>query len=343
MSQETGSKMGEEGIFMTEKGRVYLIGAGPGDPGLFTLKGVECLKRADVVVYDYLAGKPLLGYARPDAELVYVGKKGGNHTMEQEDINQLLVDKGLEGHIVARLKGGDSFIFGRGGEEALALHKAGVPFEVVPGISSAYSVPAYAGIPVTHRGLTTDVAFITGHEDPTKAESTIKWDRISTGVGTLVFLMGVKNLPYIVEQLVANGRPEDTPIALVRWGTTTRQQTLTGTLTDIVDKVKQSGFKAPAITVVGEVVKLREELRWFEDRPLFGKRIVVTRSRSQASDLMAELESLGAVPVEFPTIKVVPPPDGFAALDGAIEKMRNSSEGPWDWLLFTSVNGVERF
>ncbi len=325
-----------------EKGKVFLIGAGPGDPGLFTLKGVECLRRADVVVYDYLAGERLLEHAREGAELVYVGKKGSDHTMEQEDINQLLVEKGREGKIVARLKGGDTFIFGRGGEEALALSEAGVPFEVVPGISSAYSVPAYAGIPVTHRGYTSDVAFITGHEDPTKEESSIDWDKIATGVGTLVFLMGVKNLPRITERLMAGGRPADTPVALVRWGTTPRQQTITGTLADIARKVEEAGFKAPAITVVGEVVSLRERLRWFEDRPLFGKRVVVTRSRSQASELVERLEELGAEAVEFPTIRVTDPEGGYAALDGAIARLREQP-GFYDWLLFTSANGVERF
>lgn len=325
-------------------GKVYLVGAGPGDPGLFTLKGVECMRRADVIVYDYLAGKPLLGYARPGAELIYVGKKGGDHTMKQPDINQLLVDKGLAGHVVTRLKGGDSFIFGRGGEEALALREAGVPFEVVPGISSAYAVPAYAGIPVTHRRLTTDVAFITGHEDPTKEESTIKWDKISTGIGTLVFLMGVKNLPYIVENLTANGRDPETPVALIRWGTTPRQQTLTGKLSNIVDLVKERGFKAPAITIVGEVVSLREKLHWFEDRPLFGKSVVVTRSRTQASDLVTALSEAGAVPVEFPTIRVMPPGDGFAALDAAIARLHAAGGVPaYDWVIFTSVNGVEQF
>lgn len=326
-------------------GKVYLVGAGPGDPGLFTLKGVECMRRADVIVYDYLAGKPLLVHAAPDAELIYVGKKGGDHTMQQDDICRLLVEKGLAGHTVTRLKGGDSFIFGRGGEEALALREAGVPFEVVPGISSAYAVPAYAGIPVTHRGLTTDVAFITGHEDPTKEESTIKWDKISTGIGTLVFLMGVKNLPYIVEKLVANGRDPKTPVALIRWGTTPRQETLTGTLTDIVELVKERGFKAPAITIVGEVVSLREKLHWFEDRPLFGKRVVVTRSRTQASDLVTALLEAGAEPVEFPTIRVIPPGDGYAELDAAISKLRDAADGgpAYDWAVFTSVNGVERF
>ncbi len=345
-------------------GNVFLVGAGPGDPGLFTLKGVECIRRADVIVYDYLAGKPLLGFASPEAELIYVGKKGSDHTMQQDDINQLLVDKGLAGNVVTRLKGGDSFIFGRGGEEALALREAGVPFEVVPGISAGYAVPAYAGIPVTHRGLTTDVAFVTGHEDPTKTESTINWEKLSMAVGTIVFFMGVKNLPYIVEKLTANGRDANTPVALIRWGTTPRQQTLTGTLSNIVALVKEKGFKAPAITIVGEVVALREKLHWFEDRPLFGKSVVVTRSRAQASDLVAAVSAVGAVPVEFPTIKVAPPGDGYSALDAAIARLRGAAGGAgeeiaaagtggeasggavaaaYDWIVFTSVNGVEAF
>ncbi len=325
------------------KGKVFLVGAGPGDPGLFTLRGVQCLKAADVVVYDYLASEELLAYAGAGAELIYVGKKGGDHTMQQEDINRLLVEKGRAGKVVARLKGGDSFIFGRGGEEALALREAGVPFEVVPGISSAYAVPAYAGIPVTHRGLTTDVAFITGHEDPTKAESAIKWDKISTGVGTLVFLMGVRNLPYIVGRLVANGRPATTPVALVRWGSTPRQSTLTGTLANIVDLVKKKGFQAPAITIVGEVVSLRGRLRWFEDRPLFGRRVVVTRSRDQASDLARALKEAGAQPVEFPTIRVAPPADEYVDLDAAVGRIVSENGPAFDWILFTSVNGVDSF
>ncbi|MBI5869927.1 MAG: uroporphyrinogen-III C-methyltransferase [Actinobacteria bacterium] len=326
-------------------GKVYLIGAGPGDPGLFTLKGVECMRRADVIVYDYLAGKPLLVHAHPDAELIYVGKKGGDHTMKQPDINALLVKLGQEGKVVARLKGGDTFIFGRGGEEALALREGGVPFEVVPGISAGYSVPAYAGIPVTHRGITTEVAFVTGHEDPTKTESTINWEKLSTAVGTIVFFMGVKNLPYIVEELTKNGRDPQTPVALIRWGTTPRQETVTGTLADIVQLVEERGFKAPAITIVGEVVALREKLHWFEDRPLFGRRVVVTRSRTQASDLVTALADAGALPVEFPTIKVIPPGDGYAALDAAISRLRDAADGgpAYDWAVFTSVNGVEKF
>jgi len=331
---------------MKQTGKVFLIGAGPGDPGLFTLKGAECMRRADVIVYDYLAGKPLLVHARPDAEQIYVGKKGADHTMEQDDINALLVKLGQEGKVVARLKGGDTFIFGRGGEEAMALSQAGVPFEVIPGISSGYAVPAYAGIPVTHRGYTTEVAFVTGHEDPTKTESTINWEKLSTGVGTIVFFMGVKNLPYITERLTANGRSPETPVALIRWGTTPRQETITGTLADIVAKVKAAGFKAPAITIVGEVVKLREQLHWFEDRPLFGRRVVVTRSRSQASDLVDALAEAGALPLEFPTIKVVPPADDYAALDQAIMRIRSQAPpepSVYDWLVFTSVNGVEHF
>ncbi len=331
-------------------GKVFLIGAGPGDPGLFTLKGVECMQGADVIVYDYLAGKPLLVHARPDAELIYVGKKGGDHTMKQDDINALLVKLGQEGKVVARLKGGDTFIFGRGGEEALALREGGVPFEVVPGISAGYSVPAYAGIPVTHRGITTEVAFVTGHEDPTKTESTINWEKLATAVGTIVFFMGVKNLPYIVEELTKNGRDPETPVALIRWGTTPRQETLSGKLSDIVDKVKQAGFKAPAITIVGEVVALREQLHWYEDRPLFGKSVVVTRSRAQASDLVSAVSAAGAIPVEFPTIRLTAPSDGYAALDAAIGKLRaegggGGAAGPpaYDWIVFTSVNGVEQF
>lgn len=324
-------------------GKVFLIGAGPGDPGLITLKGVECIRAAQVVVYDYLAGKELLGYAPAGAELIYAGKKGGTHAMNQEDINDLLVAKGLAGKTVARLKGGDSFIFGRGGEEALALRRARVPFEVIPGVSSAYAVPACAGIPVTHRGVAADVAFITGHEDPAKPESMIKWDKISTGVGTLVFLMGVKNLSLIVENLIRSGRSPETPVALIRWGTTPRQETITGNLSNIVDQARERGFQAPAITVVGEVVKLREELRWFEDRPLFGRRVVVTRSRAQASVLTQALAAAGAEPVEFPTIKVVPPAGGYADLDAAIGGLKGKAAPAYDWIIFTSVNGVDHF
>ncbi|MBN2822714.1 MAG: uroporphyrinogen-III C-methyltransferase [Coriobacteriia bacterium] len=318
---------------------VYLIGAGPGDPGLMTVKGLERIAEADIVVYDYLANPVFLQGAREDAELIYVGKKGFTAHVTQDEINELLIAKALEdgGKSIARLKGGDPFIFGRGGEEALALVEAGVAFEVVPGISSGYAAPAYAGIPVTHRGITTEMAFVTGHEDPTKPDSDIDWAHLAKGVGTVCFFMGVKNLPNIVENMVGNGRPASTPVALVRWGTTPQQEVISGTLEDIAEKVEAAGFKAPAITVVGEVVKLREKLAWFETRPLFGKTVVVTRSRAQASGLSRDLRDLGAEVLEFPTIEVVDP-ESFEPVDKAIRNL-----DVYDWLVLTSVNGVERF
>jgi uroporphyrinogen III methyltransferase/synthase len=245
--------------------KVYLVGAGPGDPGLITVKGLECVRAADVIVYDRLVHPSILDEARSDAEMIYVGKASSNHTMKQDDINQLLVDKARQREYVVRLKGGDPFVFGRGGEEAEELAKAGIDFEIVPGITSAIAVPAYAGIPVTHRGLCCTLGIITGHEDPNKEVSSIKWDKISTGIDTLVFLMGVENLPNIVSELVANGRSADTPVALIRWGTRSEQETLTGTLEDIVEKVKSTGFKSPAVTVVGDVVNMRESLQWFKE------------------------------------------------------------------------------
>ncbi|MBE0477032.1 MAG: uroporphyrinogen-III C-methyltransferase [Coriobacteriia bacterium] len=318
---------------------VYLIGAGPGDPGLMTLKGMQCLGKADVVVYDYLANPKFLAAARPDAELIYVGKKGWSAHMTQPEINELLVAKASEGggKVVARLKGGDPFVFGRGGEEALRLAEAGIPFEVVPGVTSGSAAPAYAGIPVTHRGVTADMAFVTGHEDPTKEMSDVNWEKLATAVGTLCFFMGIKNLPEISSRLIEHGRPADTPVALVRWGTTPRQEVLTGTLADIAAKSAEAGFKAPAITVVGEVVRLREKLRWFEDKPLFGKTVVVTRSRAQASALTDALEGLGAEVLEFPTIETVEPED-WGAADQAIRNLQK-----YGWVVFTSVNGVEAF
>jgi uroporphyrinogen III methyltransferase/synthase len=323
---------------MSTQGKmVYLIGAGPGDPGLISLKGVKCLEKADVVVYDYLSNPRLLVHCRPDAEKIYVGKKGAQHTLEQGDINQLLVDKAADGNIVARLKGGDPFVFGRGGEEAFALKDAGIPFEIVPGITAAVAAPAYAGIPVTHRDQTSTLALITGHEDPTKEESAIDWAKIATGIGTLAFYMGVKNLPRIVGKLIEHGRSPDTPVALIRWGTMSGQQTVVGTLESIVQRVEEAGLKAPAITLVGEVVKLREGLNWFETRPLFGRKIVVTRSRAQASDFVEEIEALGAEAVEMPTIKIDDPED-FGPLDEAIDNI-----GSFDWIVLTSVNAVGRF
>jgi len=318
-------------------GKVYLIGAGPGDPGLITVKGQACIQAADVVVYDYLAAPALLAHAAPKAEMIYVGKKGGDHTLPQGSINQLIVDKARQGCVVARLKGGDPYIFGRGGEEAEELVAAGIPFEVVPGVTSAVAGAAYAGIPLTHRDFTSTLAFVTGHEDPTKASSSIDWKALATGMGTLVFFMGVKNLPMITARLQDNGMPPETPVALIRWGTTPRQQTVTGTLNTIVAIAQQAGMKAPAIIVIGKVVGLRERLQWFETRPLFGRTIVVTRARAQASDLVERLTALGARCLEYPTIEVMPAEEN-TALDRAIAALAT-----YDWLIFTSVNGVDIF
>ena len=317
---------------------IYLVGSGPGDPGLFTLKGVRCMEEADAVVYDRLAPDALLGYARPEAEKVYVGKKPGNPTMSQEEINALLVDLGRAGKTVVRLKGGDPYIFGRGGEEALALKEAGLPFEVVPGVTSGVAAPAYAGIPVTHRNVSTSVAFVTGHEDPTKGRKDVDWKRLANSADTLVLYMGVGRVGEISRGLVAAGRSQETPVACVRWGTVPEQQTVTGTLENIADRVAAAGLKPPAIIVIGGVVALRESgLDWYERRPLFGRRVVVTRARAQAGELSADLERLGAEVYEFPTIEIRPPED-FGPLDVAIRELDS-----FGLIVFTSVNGVEAF
>ena len=318
-------------------GRVYLIGAGPGDEGLITVKGLEALKKAEVIVYDYHANRDLLKNCSEGSEEIYVGKTAGKHAFSQKEINRLLVSKAKEGKNVARLKGGDPFIFGRGGEEALELAENSIPFEIIPGITAAVAAAAYAGIPITQRGLTSSVALITGHEDPSKQESDLDWEKISTGVGTLVFYMGVKNLSYIVSRLIACGRPENTPAALIRWATLSCQETLTGRLNDIVSRAKEKDFRPPAIFVVGEVVGLRDKLSWFEKKPLYGRRIVVTRSRDRISDLSTRLRELGAQVIEFPTIEIKPVSD-FRLLDQAIGEIESYS-----WLVFTSANGVEIF
>ena len=322
-------------------GKVFLVGAGPGDPRLLTIGAMNCLKQADVVVYDHLADESILAYVPPEAERIYVGKQSNKHTMRQEDINVLLADKADEGKTVVRLKGGDPFVFGRGGEEALVLLARGIPFEVLPGVTSAISVPAYAGIPVTHRGVAVSFAVITGHEDPTKSESHVRWQHLATGVDTLIFLMGVANLPEITKNLMDNGRSADTPAAVIRWGTRTDQETYVTTLGDAAAMVQRDGIRPPAIFIVGEVIKLREQLRWFDRadiRPLLGKHILVTRARAQASALTEKLTALGAACVETPVIRIVPPADGYAALDAAIGELHT-----YHWLIFTSVNGVEHF
>jgi uroporphyrinogen III methyltransferase / synthase len=317
---------------------IYLVGSGPGDPGLFTLKGVRCMQEADAVVYDRLAPEALLGLAKPGADLIFVGKRPGNPSMSQERINTLLVELANAGKTVVRLKGGDPYVFGRGGEEALELVAAGIPFEVVPGVTSGLAAAAYAGIPVTHRGISTSVAFVTGHEDPAKDGFDVDWSEVARGADTLVLYMGVGRLAEISQELISAGRSPDTPAACVRWGTLPEQRTVIGTLRDIAEKVSGAGLKPPAITVVGEVVSLREAgLDWYERRPLFGRRVVVTRARAQAGELSRELEVLGAEVHEFPTIEIRPPED-FGPLDAAIRALDS-----FDWLIFTSVNGVEAF
>lgn len=320
-----------------KKGKVYLIGAGPGDVKLITLKAMEIIQMADVVVYDRLANPRLLSFAKEDAELIYVGKKSSQHTLTQDKINQLLVDKANEGKVVARLKGGDPFVFGRGGEEAEELLEDDIEFEIVPGITSAIAVPAYAGIPVTHRTATSSFKIITGHEDPTKDESQIDWDILGKDASTLIFLMGVSNLGKITQKLIEKGKSPETAIALIQWGTRPEQRTVTGTLETIVRIVEEEKITSPAIIIVGNVVKLREKLNWFEKKPFFGKRVLVTRAREQASGLSKEIESLGGEAFEFPAIKIAEVEDK-TRLDEAILNAKN-----YNWLIFTSINGVKFF
>lgn len=320
-----------------KEGKVYLVGAGPGDPGLISQKGLECLARADVVIYDHLLDEQLLDLATPKAEKIYVGKTGGEHAREQEEINRLLVEKAKDGKTVVRLKGGDPFIFGRGGEETEELKDNHISFDVVPGVSSAVAVPAYAGIPVTHRGLASSFAVVTGHEDPSKDSSSIAWEKLATGVDTLVFLMGMGNLPEIVAKLLEHDRHPDTLVAVIKNGTRPEQKTVVGSLKDIVAKVKEHRLSPPAVIVVGEVVRLREKLRWFDERPLFGKRVLVTRARRQASMLSRLLYERGAQPVELPAIDVQPVVN-TRELDRAILNLNH-----YQWIAFTSVNGVEAF
>lgn len=319
------------------KGKVYLVGAGPGDPGLLTLRGKECLEQADVVLYDYLANPVLLAHVPDRAERVYVGRRGKGKYPEQEAINHLLIERANAGNVVVRLKGGDPFVFGRGGEEAEVLASAGIEFEVVPGVTAAVAAPAYAGIPVTHRTLASTLTIVTGHEDPRKPSTALDWSRLAASQGTVVFLMGMKNLSTIAATLIAEGRAASTPAAIIRWGTRVSQQTVVGTLADIADKAEAAQMEPPTVIVVGEVVRLRPKLNWFERRPLFGKRVLMTRAKEQAGELADRLTGYGAEPVEAPTITIVPPLD-WAPVDQAISEV-----GTYDWIIFTSVNGVDRF
>ncbi len=316
------------------KGTVYLVGAGPGDIGLLTIKGLKCLQKADVVVYDFHLNVQILDYIKGGAELIYAGKRGGRHDMTQEEINSVLVRKALEGKDVCRLKGGDPFVFGRGGEEAEVLTEAGIKFEVVPGISSAIAAPAYAGIPLTHRDYASSFVVVPGNEASTKKESSIDWAALAGGNGTIVFLMAVKNIEDVSGRLIENGKDPDTPVAVIRWGTRSEQRTIVSTIRDIPETIKNSEIRPPAVVVVGNVVKLRDKLNWFEKKPLFGQRILVTREHSEGFE---PLEELGAEITVFPTIKVVPP-QSWEELDTAISKVST-----YKWLVFTSASGVRFF
>ena len=322
---------------MEQKGIVYLVGAGPGDAGLLTMRGAELLARADVVVYDALVNPDLLRLAPREAEIIFGGKRAKDHALTQDELNALLVAKGREGKTVVRLKGGDPYIFGRGGEEAEQLKDAGIPFEVVPGVSSIVAGPNYAGIPLTHREHNAMVTVFTGHEDPTKPESNLDYQKIADLPGTKVIVMGTERIRHIAESLIKHNMPADTPVAMIRWGTTGRQQSVQGTLATIAKIADEAKLAAPTITVIGDVVKLRDKLNWFEHRPLFGQRVVVTRTREQASQLSRQLLELGAEVLEIPTIKIVPPDNKQDLMDALL------GLGEYDWIVFTSPNGVDAF
>jgi uroporphyrinogen III methyltransferase/synthase len=320
-----------------QRGTVHLVGGGPGDPGLVGLRAAHLLRTASVVAFDRLSPPEALALCAEDAELVDVGKLPDRHKLTQDEINALIVDRALAGEAVVRFKGGDPFVLARGSEEAQACLAAGVPFEVVPAVTSGIAAPAYAGIPVTHRHVSPAFAVVTGHEDPTKDETQVDYDALARFPGTLLLYMGVGRLRSIAEALVAGGKPTSTPVALVRWGSTPRQETITGTLADIADRVEAASFANPAIIVVGDVVALREELRWYDTRPLHGRSVLVPRTRHQASALSERLRALGAEPVEAPTIAIEPGREP-ERLRAALASVR---DGAYDWMALTSVNGVD--
>ena len=316
-------------------GKVFLVGAGPGDPGLLTVKGLRCLQSADVVMYDRLVDRRSLSNARADAEMMDVGKVPGDRGRRQAEINALLIDRARQGKTVVRLQGGDPFVFGRGGEEAEELRRAGVPFEIVPGVTSAIAAPAYAGIPLTQRGVSSSFTVVTGSEAPDKPESSVDWAALARKPGTLVVLMGWESLPAIAEALVHHGMSPDTPVALVMWGTEPWQRTVTGVLTDIVDRARAADLSSPIVAVIGQVVDLREKLRWYDNLPLFGKRVLVTRTRTQASQMSQALEESGALPVEVPTIEIQRLQD-YTELDGELRALAG-----YGWVVFSSTNSVD--
>lgn len=353
---------------MQKDGVCYLIGAGPGDPGLVTLRGAECLHEADVIYYDYLAAPELLKHAKDEAEIIYVGKSAGKHTLSQEEITKAVVTSVKNGKIVARLKGGDPFIFGRGGEEATALAEAGLSFEIIPGVTAAVAASAYAGIPLTHRGISTSVTFVTGHETPEKGVVQTNWQALANSGDTICIYMGVANIGTIASKLIEYGRADSEPVAVIRRGTTSEHITLTGNLGNIAEKIEQAGLRPPAMIVIGRVVDLRKQIGWFEDKPLLGKRVVVTRTREQASKLVDELRSMGAVTLEIPAIRIVPVlrdfPEGIEQVFKSAEFKRISElselekilaecdtltrgvgclcSSVYDYVSFTSVNGVQQ-
>lgn len=320
-------------------GVVYLVGAGPGDPGCLTLRGRECLSRADVVIYDYLANAELLGFAPERAERVFAGKHGaGPHLLEQSDINELLVEHATAGRTVVRLKGGDPLVFGRGGEEAEALAAAGLPFEIVPGVTSALAGPTYAGIPVTHRDWVSGVTVLTGHEATGRAVPRVDWNKVATAGNTLVLLMGLTQLRDNLAKLLAAGLPPDTPAAALRWATRPDQEVVEGTVASLAKRVEERRIRPPVTIVIGEVVRLRERMDWFERRPLFGKRVWVTRAKNQASAFTSLLAERGADVVECPVIEIRPISETAETCERAFGSLAD-----YDWLLFTSANGVDVF
>ena len=318
-------------------GKVHLVGAGPGDPGLITVKGLQALEQADVVVYDRLVDPLLLRAVPESAERVFAGKERGRQELSQDSINQLLVERARQGLSVVRLKGGDPFVFGRGGEEALELARNGIAFEVVPGVTSAVAGPAYAGIPLTQRGVATMFTVVSGSEDPSKSESSIPWEILAKNGGTLVVLMGWATLESILETLAREGMSPSTPAALVQWGTWARQRTVTGDITNVIERGKRAGLAPPVVAVIGSVVNLREELAWFDRRPLFGKRVLITRSRTQMSRLRSLLEDAGAQAIELPAIEIAPL-DDYTEMDRAVATL-----GEYEWVVFASANAVESF
>ncbi len=320
-----------------QQGIVYLLGAGPGDPGLITVRGRELLGMAEVLVYDALSSAEMLNWAPAACERIFVGKRASRHALPQEEINALLVRLGRAGKKVVRLKGGDPYVFGRGGEEADALHEAGIPFEVIPGVTSAIAGPAYAGIPVTHRRYCTQFTVFTGHEDVNKKASSLDLKGIAGAQGTKIMLMGMQKLADVCEALIGYGQEPSAPAAAVQWATTGVQRTVTGTVKTLPARVQKAGLSAPAVVVIGDVVKERESLNWFEQLPLFGKRIVVTRTRAQAGELSARLRRLGAEVLEMPVIRIAPPSNRREFAESVVHAHT------YDWLVFSSPNGVERF